>query len=194
VSPEEGCRRSPDRPAWGYVNIIDIQDPLRLTLVSSLKQEVHEPKNCLAVARDPNFAHGYGPPDCDVDNNQDTRMIVCSFSLGGLRVFDVRDVKHPREIAYYKPPAVLDAPRAGSLYQTFRDIPGNTKVHTADQVLYPRFAKGGKEIWFTSYDNGFQIVRFSDELMARERALFSRDITCDGKLRGRYGCQQPRGN
>jgi len=31
------------------------------------------------------------------------------------------------------------------------------------------------EIWFASSDNGFQIVRFSDDFVSREKALFQRD-------------------
>ena len=117
--------------------------------------------------------------------------MVCGFFQGGLRVFDISNVKQPREIAYYKPPGVGSAPRAASPYQTFRDTgisTGPSKYHTADSVTNVRFARNAKEIWFVSWDNGFQVVKFSDALLAKEQALFSRDNTCNGKLRDRKGC------
>jgi hypothetical protein len=190
VSPEEACRTG--KPAWGYVTIIDIDDPKRPVRVSSLKLEVHEPKNCLATAYDPVFGHGYSPLNCEPDNWQDARKMVCGFAEGGVRVFDVRDVKRPREIAYYKPPAVGSEPRAASPYQTFREVSGMTaranKFHSADGAIYPAFAKGGREVWFTSFDNGFQVLRFSDALVTREKELFAEIPTCFGGLRPPHGC------
>ena len=50
------------------------------------------------------------------------------------------------------------------------------------------FAKGGREIWFTSFDNGFQVIRFSDALLKKERAVFSGMETCYGGLRPLHGC------
>lgn len=50
-----------------------------------------------------------------------------------------------------------------------RALPGSAlrtwgaKDMTADPVTVPRFRKDVREIWFISSDNGFQIVRFSDE-------------------------------
>jgi hypothetical protein len=109
-----------------------------------------------------------------------------------VRVFDVRDVKRPREIAYYKPPAVGSEPRAASPYQTFREVSGMTaranKFHSADGAIYPAFAKGGREVWFTSFDNGFQVLRFSDALVTREKELFAEIPTCFGGLRPPHGC------
>ena len=115
-------------------------------------------------------------------------MMACTFSEGGLRVFDVRDLKHPREIAYYKPPAVGEQNRLASKSQRH---PGTkVKSHTADIVTFANFANNAREIWFTSSDNGFQVVKFSDELIKRERDLFNRDVTCNGKLRDGHGCPQ----
>jgi hypothetical protein len=183
----EACRSG--NPAWGYVHLIDVEDPKKPERVSGLRLEVHDPKNCIAVAHDPVVTHGYGSTKCDVDNYQDAKLIVCGFFEGGLRVFDIRDVKHPREIAYYKPAAVWAQPRLAAFLPTFLDSgpqTGPAKVHTADVVAFPFFAKGGKEIWFTSLDGGFQVVRFSDELMAREKALFS-NTSCVG-MSSRRGC------
>lgn len=187
---EDAC--SSGKPGWGYVSIIDVQDAAHPKRVSSLRLQVTEPKSCLATAYDPVFGHGYSPLDCDVDDYQDARMMVCGFGESGIRVFDVRDIEHPREIAYYKPPAVGAAPRPASPYQTFRNVPGITslssKYHTASAVDYARFTHDAREIWFTSYDNGFQVLKFSDEFVAREKNLFAPRKTCYGGMRPPHGC------
>jgi hypothetical protein len=192
VTPEQAC--STGQPPWGYVSLIDIEDPQSPKRVAAVRLEVSEPKNCLAVAHDPVYSsQGYAAANCDVDNHQDARMMVCAYGEAGVRVFDIRNIHQPREIAYYKPPAVGSEPRLGSQYRVDLEPPQASlrrRYHTGDSVASAFFAKGGKEIWFTSYDNGFQVVRFSDELIAREKELFNRDNTCGGKLRGRYGCTQ----
>lgn len=184
--PEQACKKG--KPAWGYVSIFDIDDPTRPQRVSALKLEVQDPKNCLATAYDPVISHGYSPLNCDIDNYQDAKMMVCGFTEGGVRVFDIRDIKRPREIAYYKPPAVGAAVRAASPYQHEGAASPAAKYHTADAIAYPRFARGAKEIWFSSFDNGFQVLRFSQELLEREKALFSDLETCYGGLRPMHGC------
>jgi hypothetical protein len=48
----------------------------------------------------------YSGEACVADNPDDTKMLACGFQNAGLRVFDVSDPTHPKEIAYWKPGAV----------------------------------------------------------------------------------------
>ena len=49
---------------------------------------------------------GYAGHYCAVPSRVEPGIVACSFILSGLRVFDIRDPAHPREIAYFnKPPA-----------------------------------------------------------------------------------------
>jgi hypothetical protein len=90
-------------------------------------------------------------------------MLACSYREAGLRVFDIRDPFHPREIAYYKPPGRRTEVRPGS------SLRGSDRA-TDHTPTRPRFVKrkgekGEKnrgELWFTSMDGGFQIVRFTN--------------------------------
>jgi hypothetical protein len=185
---EQAC--SWGKPGFGYVHVFEL-DGYVPSSASAVKLAIQDPKHCMAAAYEPIYDYGYSSFNCDFDNFQDARLMVCASFQAGVRVFDVSDIKRPRELAYYKPPAVGVAPRAASLYQTFRDTgitTGPTKYHSGDGVTNVRFANNAREIWFISWDNSFQVVKFSDELIARERALFDRDNSCGGTLRDRKGC------
>jgi len=88
--------------------------------------------------------------------------VACSYYEAGLRVFDIRDPFHPREVAYYKPPARRTQFLPGSrLWAAGRD---RTVEHTASRVRF-RKHKGETHLWFTGADNGFQIVRFTRDVL-----------------------------
>jgi hypothetical protein len=112
----------------------------------------------------------YSEERCVADNPMNATMLACSFQNAGLRVFDIRDPFHPKEIAYYKPPAVRTAfrPSSGSWE------PGADR--TVDKVAaWVRWRKVGNdwELWFVSDGNGFQIVRFTNSFLARDPGLFA---------------------
>jgi len=93
-------------------------------------------------------------------------MLACTYQQAGLRVFDIRDPFHPKEIAYYKPPARGTAFLPGSrLWGPGID---RTTEHTASRVRFRKQLLGEQgekdrgEIWFTGADNAFQIVRFTN--------------------------------
>ncbi|MBL8270029.1 hypothetical protein [Steroidobacter sp.] len=185
---EQAC--SWGKPGWGYVHVFELNGS-QPTSASAVKLAIQDPKHCLVAANEPFYDFGYSGYNCDFDNFQDAKLMACASFQAGLRVFDISNIKQPRELAYYKPPAVGVAPRAASPYQSFRDTgitTGATKYHSADGVTNVKFANNAREVWFVSWDNAFQVVKFSDELIAREKALFGRDNTCGGKLRDRKGC------
>jgi len=89
-------------------------------------------------------------------------MVACTYRDGGLRVFDIKDPYHPKEIAYYKPPARRTAFLPGStLWAPGRD---RTVDHTPTQIRW-RKHKGETQLWFASQDNGFQIVQFTNGVL-----------------------------
>jgi hypothetical protein len=125
--------------------------------------EVHDPANCPVVLDDPS-ANNYSSHYCNADNDHNARMVACTYRDAGLRVFDIRDPVHPKEIAYYKPPARRTAFLPGSnLYSPGAD---RTVDHTPTQIRW-RKHEGEIHLWFASQDNGFQIVRFTNGLLAR---------------------------
>jgi hypothetical protein len=153
-------------PPHGFARIIDISDETNPQIVSKLMLEVNDPANCAAVLNDPD-RYSYSSHYCNVDATVNPTMLACSWREGALRVFDISDPVHPREIAYYKPPARRTAFRPGSIF--WRDTGGGDRTNdqTPSNVRFRkhRGEQGEKdrgELWFTSQDNGFQIVRFTN--------------------------------
>ncbi len=154
-------------PPFGYPKIIDISDDRHPKEVAKLMLQASDPNNCpMTMGEATNPAFVYDSHYCNVDDPKDARLLVCSFFEAGLRAFDIRDPFHPREVAYYKPPAQGTRDLPGSNLQKFTSSGGVTLNRTADWVASDvRILKrknGSVEVWFTSHDNGFQVVRFTN--------------------------------
>jgi hypothetical protein len=148
-------------PPSGFARIIDISDETNPKTISKLMLEVHDPANCPVVLTDPPTSN-YSSHYCNVDKAHNPKRVACTYRDGGLRVFDIRDPFHPKEIAYYKPPARRTAFLPGSnLYAPGAD---RTVDHTPTQIRW-RKHKGETHLWFASQDNGFQIVRFTNGVL-----------------------------
>jgi hypothetical protein len=169
---------------FGYPNIIDITNEKKPTIVANLMLQVSEPANCMKLVNDPPDV-GAGAPEysverCVANRANNPTMLACTFHNAGLRVFDIRDLFHAKEIAYYKPPA----PRTAFLPGSGSWIPGVDL--TVDRIAgYARFQKVvpghdktkgyGRpelEIWTVSDGNGFQVLRFTDSFKALHKDLF----------------------
>jgi len=179
---------------WGYPQIIDVGDETKPKIIAKLMLEVSDPANCLQQVNEtppdpPGTAPGTNlPPEsgttnyseerCVANNPKNATMMACSFQNAGLRVFDIRDPYHPKEIAYWKPPAVRTEvrPSSGSW------APGVDR--TVDKIAgWARWVVAGNsqdnnsngtelELWTVSDGNGFQILRFTDNFKAQHKDLF----------------------
>jgi hypothetical protein len=130
----------------GAARIIDISDETRPFIVSKLKLEVHMPENQDALAADyPGSSIGgpYSAHYCGVPQREEPGIVGCSYLHSGLRIFDIRDPYHPREIAYFNP--------VGGT--------GGTETYASAR---PHFIKERREVWFTDQRSGFYIVRFTN--------------------------------
>ena len=101
----------------GAGRIIDILDEAMPEVVGNMRLQVNEPADRLGPqADDPgagNPAQGYAGHYCSVPQRQDPGIVACSFIISGLRVFDIHDPRHPREISYFNPPSRTFGPAAG---------------------------------------------------------------------------------
>ena len=69
--------------------------------------------------------------------------------MSGLRVFDIADLRHPREIAYFNKPTV-----PGSV----QDQPMRAGAFA---MAAPAYDEASGDIWFTDGNNGFYVVRLT---------------------------------
>jgi len=167
--PPTAC--SSGNPGHGFARIVDVSDAAHPTTASKLTLEVDEPANCLKVMHDPILPFGYGSYGCSVDHEENARLLACGYWEGGLRVFDIHDPHHPREVGYYKPPARRAQSRPGSIFPILQTGSQSARDHTADPVIFPKFRANG-DIWFNSADNGFQVVRFTERFKTFHPELF----------------------
>jgi hypothetical protein len=148
-------------PPDGFARLIDISDENNPKEAAKLMLEVHDPKNCAATLNDSaNTAFRYDSHYCTVDDPQDARLAFCAYFQSGIRVFDIRDPYHPREVAYFKPGAVGSASRPGSALAAFNRVP-RTFDWSSSNIRFVKW-DGDRRVWFTSHDNGFQILRFTN--------------------------------
>ena len=145
-----------DEGTMGAARFIDITDETKPKVVSKMKLEIHMEANAERAASTENSQFGYDAHYCNVDRRVDPTIVVCSMFESGMRVFDVRDPYHPKEIAYYNPGGTGEAPKNGSNNQSAD--PSDAGYPSAR----PRIIPERGEIWFTDQEKGFHVVRFTN--------------------------------
>lgn len=125
-----------DEAGSGGVKVFDAADPGALALRNTLKLQINEPRHTEAWARSAaaNGVFGYDAHYCSLDRPDDPQALACGWQQSGIRVFDVRDPEHVREIAYYNPP--------GQTGKTAFDLP-NSMHATVGAIVAPPFTGVG---------------------------------------------------
>jgi hypothetical protein len=84
-------------------------DEMNPKLINKIRLEVNDPNNCAQVEPDVAANKGFGFVNdvhhCSVDNRDNATTLACGYFLNGIRVYDIRDPQHIKEIAYFVPPA-----------------------------------------------------------------------------------------
>ena len=133
----------------GAARIIDNADPAHPVVVSNIRLEVNMTENRAAIAGDPGAGsslQGYAGHYCAVPQRAEPGILACSFILSGLRIFDIRDPFHPREIAYFNAPLKANPP-------------GAPQGHYA--MSAPAFDLANNQIWYSDGVSGFYAVRLT---------------------------------
>ncbi|MBV9040100.1 MAG: hypothetical protein JOZ68_03810 [Acidimicrobiia bacterium] len=145
-----GTTTSPNSPV-GAARIIDIGDETHPKVISRMRLQVNQPANRAGdQVKDPgaNFlVQGYAGHYCAVPSRTDPGIAACSFIMSGLRVFDIRDPYHPREIAYAN--SVVNATKPGEGASAF-------------DMSAPAFAPERGEIWYADGNSGFYNVHLTN--------------------------------
>jgi hypothetical protein len=153
-----------DRP--GAARLIDISDPAHPRVVSNLRLEVNMPEAHKELHDDPSFVPGaaftYSAHYCNVPREVDPEIVACSFLNSGLRVFDIQDPLHPREVAYFVSP------------------PGQSSGGKADAAFsQPVFDPTRRQVWFTDAVTGFYALKLDDPIWPNPVTLPS--VRCSSK-------------
>jgi hypothetical protein len=153
----------------GAARIIDIADPANPKIVSVLRLAIQTPKyssrNAAEVAGNGSF--GYEAHYCAVDREFNPTAVACGYFQSGIRVFDIRDPFHPREIAYFNPPAQVKM--HGKLPGSEHDggpnnsqPPNMTADWCSSQIRFFHARDGSWELWAQCQDNGFMTLKFTN--------------------------------
>ena len=163
-----------DGPVVGAARIIDIADEKAPKVVSNIRLAVHEPEHRAEISDDPgtyNPGQGYAAHYCGVPRRRDPRIAACSMIASGLRVFDIRDPRRPREIAYFVAPAE----------------PSTVSPEAANYAMSrPAFDFANREIWYSDAGTGLYVLRVPQSVWPARRACRARQaftITLPRRLR-----------
>lgn len=142
----------------GAGRILDITDEANPVVVSNLRLPVHQPENFDEISGDPGAQlpiQGYAGHYCALPTRDDPDLIACSMILSGLRVYDIRDVTNPVEIAYFNAPI---QPRPAF------DAGGFAFEASNWAMSAPAFVPERNEIWYTDAFQGFYAVRLTNDV------------------------------
>jgi hypothetical protein len=153
----------------GFPRLIDISDPANPKTVSKMLLDVHDPANCSKIVTspvtssttNPQGGFGYSCHYCNVDDIDNAKIAACSCFAAGLRFFDISNPANPREIAYYKAPGQGTKALAGSQYSGSAGAGFNKNYDwSTAKVSFPKDrGDTSGDIWATSQDNGFIVLR-----------------------------------
>ncbi|MFL6159249.1 MAG: hypothetical protein ACJ72D_24450 [Marmoricola sp.] len=138
----------------GAARIINVDDPRHPRVVSDIRLKVHQPDQRTGPqTKDPMAwlpAQGYAAHYCGIPTRNNPKIAGCSMILSGLRLFDIRDVRHPKEVAYFNKP-----------------VPAIDKLALVPAVggyamSQPAWDVAHNSVWYTDTNSGFYVVRLTN--------------------------------
>ena len=146
----------------GAARIIDVDDLRHPKVVSDLRLAVHQPGARQGDQQlDPGAAipvQGYAAHYCSVPTRHAPRIVGCSMIVSGLRLFDISNLREPREVGYFNRPIL-----AGS-----KSV--NPTALGAFAMSEPAWDVKRRTIWYSDGNSGFYDVRLTNgvgRLLAR---------------------------
>ena len=139
----------------GAARMIDVDDPGNPRVVSNIRLQVNQPENRRGPQQnDPGAqspVQGYAGHYCSVPRRVNPKIAACSFIASGLRIFDIRHPRHPKEIGYFNQPQTApDAGREG-----------------AYAMSQPAWDLRRGAVWYTDGNTGFYVVKLTNGIAPR---------------------------
>lgn len=136
--------------AVGAARMINIDDEAHPRVVSQMRLTVDNPAARAGDQKnDPGAQYGvqgYAAHYCAVPRQNNPEIVACSFILSGLRVFNISDPLHPREVAYFNKPAPNTLPLKSGSYA----------------MSAPSFDVAHHQVWYADGDSGFYAVKLTN--------------------------------
>jgi hypothetical protein len=147
-------------PLFPMPRIVDISDEKNPKEVSKIMLETHNPANCAQILPDLTglAIFTYGSHYCSVDNKHHATTLACGFFNSGIRVFDIRDPKRPKEIAYYNPAGATTSSPGSNHFSTGQWRAGGPDWCSAQVHLDHKTGT----LWSTCQDNGLMMLKFTN--------------------------------
>ena len=140
----------------GAARIIQVDDPHHPKVVSHIRLAVHQPAARAGdQANDPGAnspVQGYAAHYCSMPTRANPNLAACSMILSGLRVFDIRDVAHPKEVGYFNKPVAQG------------DNPLVLASQGAFAMSQPAWDPSHDSVWYSDGNSGFYDVRLTNGL------------------------------
>lgn len=140
----------------GATRIINIDDPRHPRVVSDIRLAVHQPSARKGAQQgDPGASspvQGYAGHYCSMPTRTNPNLVACSMILSGLRLFDIRDVAHPKEVGYFNRPIKIG------------DKPLNPTVGGGYAMSQPAWDPAHNSVWYSDGNSGFFVVKLVNGL------------------------------
>jgi hypothetical protein len=153
--------------------LYDISDEQHPKQISQLALQSSDPANCAKV--EPDIAgltvFTYGSHYCSVDNRENATALACAYFNSGIRVFDIRDPVHPREIAYYNPAGSRTA-QLGSLHHMAGQWQSGAPDWCTAQI---DFDYARRLLTTACMDNGLLVMQFEHDVWPMPQSTPSKE-------------------
>ncbi len=140
----------------GAARIIQVDDPRHPKVVSNIRLAVHQPAARAGEQQNDPGANspvqGYAAHYCSVPTRTNPNLVACSMILSGLRIFDIRDVAHPKEVGYFNKPVAQG------------DNPLVLTSQGAFAMSQPAWDASHDSVWYSDGNSGFYDVRLTNGL------------------------------
>jgi hypothetical protein len=156
----KGCLPDALTPFGGAARptLVDLTHEGRPRAAGALRLPINEPSHCVdQLLSGVNASVHYH----DVDDARDTTFAMVSAWNAGLRIFDVRDPAHPREVAYFNPG------RVGDPVPGLSAALGPVGAGGLDQAwAHVRYRADTGHVWLTTATGGFWVLELEPQVRA----------------------------
>jgi hypothetical protein len=145
----KGCVPETTNPFGGAAQpwLSDVTNPRNPVMhISQMKLAINDPANCATAIADGEDASVHYH---DVDNAARTTFVMASMWNAGLRIFDVRQPRQPKEVAYFNPGVFLKPSDSGVLDKAWGHV---------------RYEQRTGQIWFATQSGGFWVVELEPQV------------------------------